>query len=919
MKWLFKKEKEYIQLLQQTERPLTIDERKLVLREIEKASRLDLKVIINLFRNLPNISDAKVKTDKIKLLEEILLKRPVKGLSEDLIDILKSTVDSVTKTFILKILVLLANEDEIDSYIELLRSGDIETRRVAINILKELKHVVVSKKLVEELKKGEWRHKGEALNLLYEISRIDCISICRDLMRVGTESDKRQSIQVLRKMASDEAISVLNEGLNDPNPRIRLMIANSLKEIASPAAAYGLSKLLGDKKIDIVLIALDGLAKIGSRKPIGDIIKLLELKNIEYKIQLKAIEVLGILGNENEAPVLIELLKDPDLQIRQTATDAIFRISQKPQTNISKLLLGLMSDHNVNVRRCVAEILNQIKDETIFSEMFKFLKDEDWWVREAIVETLSEIKDPRVVPAAIELLEHEDERMRRYGIEILVGIKEPQAVNHIIKLLNDPDWWVRERAVEALGYLGDKRVVPLLIQLLQVEELTYTVATALGRLGDKRAIEPLQKMLDKVHKDTKIKILESLAQLDAKSAIESIKKLLISPDKDVRLKAKEVLRKLGFMLKDELSVADRWWEKQNLSMIDFLLLETKSMNGTDLFLISGMPPKIRIEGEIVDLEYRTLTEAEIMEQLSQILRYEDEIKFKEYMDLDFSYEIPQEARFRGNIFRHKDGVTVVFRFIPDEVPTLEGLGIPGIIREFAHLKQGLVLFSGPASCGKTSTMAALIEYINNIRFAHIITVEDPIEYIFENKNCVITQKEVGRHTKSFANSIRAALREDPDIIMIGELRDHETISLAITAAETGHLVLATIHSISAPKTIDRIIDVYPTEQQHQVRIMLSETLKGVVSQQLLYRKDGKGRVAAFEILIATNAVRNLIREQKVYQIPSIMTTSREIGMITMDQYLAELVKNGLVSAEEAYLKATDKETFEQFMELERSA
>lgn len=341
-----------------------------------------------------------------------------------------------------------------------------------------------------------------------------------------------------------------------------------------------------------------------------------------------------------------------------------------------------------------------------------------------------------------------------------------------------------------------------------------------------------------------------------------------------------------------------------------LMLENKA---SDLHLVAGSQPVLRIHGELVRVQYKVLDNDELRKLLYEITP-EDKIKiFEETGDLDFAYEIPDVARFRANYFMHKDGIGAAFRHIPNVIKSIDELGLPQVLKKFAMLKSGIVLVTGATGSGKSTTLAAIIDHANQNRKDRIITIEDPVEFVHPNKGCVISYREVGTHTKSFARALKAALREDPDIILVGEMRDMETIQLAIEAAATGHLVFSTLHTSSAIKTIDRIIDVFPPEQQAQIRTSLSESLQAVVAQTLLKRADKKGRVAACEILINTYAVGNLIRENKTHQILSIMQTSKKIGMQTMDDALMELLQAGKITAEDAYERATDKQKFVKFL------
>jgi twitching motility protein PilT len=356
-----------------------------------------------------------------------------------------------------------------------------------------------------------------------------------------------------------------------------------------------------------------------------------------------------------------------------------------------------------------------------------------------------------------------------------------------------------------------------------------------------------------------------------------------------------------------------------MPQIDQFLRLLVQQGGSDLHLSCGSPPVIRVHGHLQRVKFRDLTEQDLTLLFYEILKPEQKEKYVGTSDLDFAYEIPGVARFRGNLFRQHRGPGAVFRVIPSKVLSADEINLPEVIRGFAHLHKGLVLVTGPTGSGKSTTLAAVIDLINQTRPDHILSIEDPIEFVHQNKLGLVNQREVGPHTRSFAAALRAALREDPDVILVGEMRDQETISLAMTAAETGHLVFGTLHTNSAHKTVDRIIDTFPGELQSQVRSMLAESLRGVVAQQLLRKKGGKGRVAAHEIMVGTPAVSNLIREGKTFQIPSIIQTSKKDGMVLMDQSILNYLMAGVVDAEEAYAKANDKAAFKQYLEKKAGA
>jgi twitching motility protein PilT len=343
--------------------------------------------------------------------------------------------------------------------------------------------------------------------------------------------------------------------------------------------------------------------------------------------------------------------------------------------------------------------------------------------------------------------------------------------------------------------------------------------------------------------------------------------------------------------------------------IHALFRETAVKKASDLHLTVGLPPMLRINGNLLPMNLDKLTKENLEELLKPLLTESRKTDLLQRGDTDFSYAVSGLARFRINAFRQKGLMALVARLIPENVPTLKSLGYPAALEQLARKTKGLILVTGPTGSGKSTTLAAMIDQINRERNCHIITLEDPIEYLHGHKSSIVTQRELHTDTRSFALALRAVLREDPDVILVGEMRDAETIGTAITAAETGHLVFATLHTVDSAQTIDRIIDVFPGYQQQQIRTQLSMTLQGIISQQLIPNMDNTGRVAALEILIATSAIRHLIREGKTHQIPAIVQTGIHIGMQSMDMALKKLYQNGLISHNEALLHAIDGAAF----------
>ncbi len=350
-----------------------------------------------------------------------------------------------------------------------------------------------------------------------------------------------------------------------------------------------------------------------------------------------------------------------------------------------------------------------------------------------------------------------------------------------------------------------------------------------------------------------------------------------------------------------------------MAQIDAFFKMMNEMKASDLHLSSGNQPIIRLHGDLERVKYKVLEHEELKKMLYEITSEFKIKEFEETGDVDFGYELPGVARYRVNFFNQHRGIAAVFREVPSEILTIEELELPLLLKNLALLPKGLVLVTGPTGSGKSTTLAAMVDYANKVRKQHILTIEDPIEFIHTPQQSLINQREIGRDTGGFNAALRGALREDPDIIMVGEMRDLETIQLAIEAAETGHLVLSTLHTISAAKTVDRIIDVFPGDLQEQIRMGLSEALRAVISQTLFKRQDRPGRIAALEVLIAIPAVRNLIRENKTFQINSLMETGKKFGMQTLDDEILKLLNERKISSTEAYDKSINKSRFRQFL------
>ncbi|MFN7143531.1 MAG: PilT/PilU family type 4a pilus ATPase, partial [Myxococcota bacterium] len=576
-------------------------------------------------------------------------------------------------------------------------------------------------------------------------------------------------------------------------------------------------------------------------------------------------------------------------------------------------LLGSGEDATRHV--CVELLLATGPAEQVLMEVLLYCRDLVGWLRTRILETLRTFGDPIVRPA-VSLLAHPDEEVRTAALVLAENLADPRLVEPIAKLLQDGDWWLRITACDTLGRLKDERAVPHLLKALEDEDARWAAIDALAQIASPTALKPLAAMLRDPRPEVRIEVIRAFSRFEDKRLLpllEQVKER--DPSSEVRTRAAEVRREMQTRLEITVGEAEQGTAvvpAAGLSRpIDRLLAQIREMGASDLHFTVDEPPFVRKAGTLERMGgIAPLAPHVTREAIFSILTEKQRATLEAAGELDFCHAIPEVGRYRVNAFHQRRGWCASFRVIPNLPPTFAELRLPGRLTELLDYHQGIIIVSGPAGSGKSTTLAAIVNLINETKADHVITLEDPIEFVHPVKSALVNQREVGTHTGSFARALRAALREDPDVIVVGEMRDPDTIRLALTAAETGHLVIGTLHTTSAIATVDRIVKSFPPEEQPQVRMALSESLKYVVSQSLLPRKDGKGRVAVYEVLKGTLPVGNLIRDNKTYQLASMMQIGRNVGMQTVDVALMELVDAGLIGAEAAWRRAEKPETFE---------
>jgi twitching motility protein PilT len=637
-------------------------------------------------------------------------------------------------------------------------------------------------------------------------------------------------------------------------------------------------------------------------------------------VREKALEVLATKSSTPSVALFVQQLPLVSYNTQQILIEALTRVSATQPPEFADQLLPLVASGDAATRTAVLKILLSMPNSSdVVTRYIRFTKNLAGFVRDRALESLR-VFGSQLIEPALELFHDPDEELRAAALAVASTFEDPRLVPATLVLLKDQDWWIRIAAAETLGRLKDTRAVEALVQALGDPDVKWAAVEALGHIADPRALNALGRMLGDPQPNVRIEVMQALAHFNHPQVAEALKKIATNdPDRNVRMRALDVLDEMarrdhtgsGATTVRNEAMAVRSVEGE--SKLHTFLISTRNSGASDFHLAVGQPPVVRLAADLLRAQGEPFTAEQTEKMIREILTEKQWETLQSEQQVDFCYFIPQAGRYRANVFLDHRGYNGVFRVIPEQPPTITELGMPAQLAEIAGFHQGIVLICGPSGSGKSTTLAALVNLFNETRNDHVLTMEDPVEFVHPFKNCLINQREVGTHTRSFARALRAALREDPDVIVIGELRDNESVSLALTAAETGHIVLGTLSSTSAPKAIDRLISSFPIDEQPQVRASLSESLKYVIAQRLLPAKEGRKQVAAFEVLKGTTNIANMIRDEKTYQIHSAMQTGRSLGMQTFDEALRDLIKRDQITAETAYMAAMKKEDFEAFV------
>jgi twitching motility protein PilT len=808
-----------------------------------------------------------------------------------------------------------------------------------------------SRALLSRLKGHGWRGEKERDELLRQAGAATDLEPA-DVAWMAGDSDgavRQAGLALLRRAPAEAAAEALEPLLGSRNESARRNAMSALEAVYGTAFPDRIQAMLSHADPGVVHAALDWLRQHPSERTIHWVFP--ALRSSSPAVRRKAFAIVEATPGPKSAAVALKALEAADEEIRHRAIGLLARYpdpshigpllnrckSDSPRVQEAAIvaltpllsqadakwnsqILPLLTDSNQKVRQLAGRILATQEPAKVAAAFLESFRDTFGPARDRAIDALRQL-GPQFIRAFLDRPPDSDSGMTGLASSIAVTLRSPEVVPYCIAFLEGKDWWLRDRAAQALAEIKDPRGLEPLLRMLNDPESDISAAAALGVWGDPQALGGLLEAYKKGTKDLRLEILDAFARIPD-PRVNGLFESIIKADPDPLVKDKAA-RLFATKRGENVAEAAAAVAVKNIQPVDFvahpepslqdLFRHARAVGASDLHVGAGTLPNIRTVGNLASLPLPASAPAQVEAWIHPILSSEQRTALETQRQIDFCHKDPEHGRFRTNVFYQRKGLNAVFRLVPSEVPHLSDVGLPESLWEVTTYSQGLVLVTGPSGCGKTTTLAAMVDRINETQRVHVLTIEDPIEYVHTQKQALVNQREVPSHSRSFARALRQSLREDPDVILVGEMRDLETISLAITASETGHLVLATLHTTTASSTVDRIINAFPPDQQGQIRMMIADSLKAVISQTLLPRRDGTGQVAAFEILRNTSNVAGLIRDGKTFQIPTAIQTGAAAGMALMDTALLNLAQEGIVDPRVAQDRAQRKEIFEPML------
>jgi twitching motility protein PilT len=722
----------------------------------------------------------------------------------------------------------------------------------------------------------------------------------------GWEAELEALLQHKSAKLREAALEILRA--SPMTPRIRRLLGRQLEQQDGDSRRQALQRLLDDPS-EADPAVLEGF-----------------LTDPDEALRVRVVRALGARRDPRVLDLLAQRLEVETYSVQQELVNVLLEHARQG-LDVTEHLLPLLSGGNGGLRHTALRVLAQMPDKRrVIREFIDYSRSLSGWVRQRALETMAEFGEDLLEPA-VELFADPDPTVRAAAVFLASSVCQDRRLETaVLPLLRDPDWWVRVTALEVLGGIQSRAAVPTMVALLKDADTRWSALDALAMVRDPASLSEIVRLLREPEDHVRLAAVQVLGRFGLPELAGPLKTLCHGdPSVEVRAEAFEALRLLAgsdlseeesSALKRSVDLGGRNTGEELGPAVQIMLL-ARERDASDVHFTVGRPPMLRVGGELVPLlDHDVLDPAATQALLLPLLSAAEASTLTEHGSVELCCAIPNRGRYRGSIYVDSKGLNGVFRVIPNQIPTLSDIGLPAHLSEMAAWHQGLVLIVGPAGSGKTTTLAALVNLVNETRQAHIISLEDPVEYVHHFKRSLINQRQLARDTADVHRALRAALREDPDVIVLGEMRDAETVRMALEASETGHLVIATMNGTSALRAVDRIINAFPPEEQSQTRMMLSDTLKVVIGQTLLPKADGKGRVAVFEVLMGLATVAAVIRENKTMLLRSIMQTGKRLGMRSHDDSLEELVERHQVEPELAYLRAQDKRRFEPFVSTE---
>ncbi|MBM4280143.1 MAG: PilT/PilU family type 4a pilus ATPase [Deltaproteobacteria bacterium] len=849
-------------------------------------------------------------------------------------------------------------------FVRALKTAPVDVRAVLVEVLPRVNAVADQMELVEVMRHPEADVRAAAARVLVVAGSKNAIAALAALTQERGFVGLREALEVILRTAGPQALPLLDKVLQRPDLSERLLAIRWLGDAQHMAGSTGaaqrlLQPLLRDPVEAIAVAAVTAVGQIASeadyhallaplvdgknlhvaaavleglrRFPTARTADLLERKlasgpQVLRLAALACIEGAAAQAAQATTPVdldpligaVVAALGHPHVAVRNRAGEVMAALSRSERVELGRTVVWLLRSGDVHTRRMAAEVLRSVKDPhgELWPKLLGSLRDDDWWVRDRVMDALVDLAGKGLSGYMVAWLQDHSDVVRRFALHVLHRLKDPDTIAAVVHCARtDPDWWAREKAVEVIAEFNDVRALPSLIELMtQTPELQIACIAALRRLALQQAAAFLLPLSTSPEPDVRLLVLGYIEQQNDPAHYATVERMADDDEPAVRRLAAALLARWRVTRQDKLADAavpapvvaaaidgdDRPLESYLRQLTD---------GGGDLILAPERHVFLKRDGQVEPVSTTPLSADRVATMLAPLVTSQAAVRLEQRKDADFSFELKGAGqRFRVNMFRQRGGLGAVFRAIRSSIPALADLGLPPAVLSLTTMRTGLVLVGGASASGKSTTLAALIDHINRTEPRHIISLEDPIEILHQNHKALVQQRELGAHTRSFSRALRSALREDPDVIVIGEMRDKETIELALTAAETGHLVVGTLHTSSADACIDRIVNAFSRAQQDQVRASLADSLRAVLYQTLLRRRAGLAgpRLVAAELLLNTDAVANLIRKSKTMQLPTTIATSREAGMIALDADLIRLARTGLVDDVDVLARARNK-------------